>query len=100
MTTVRWCEDEALAGSLSAHDGTDRPRRGGRACGPCSGARRGLLAAVSRTRHQRVSGASAPVELNVSAAATLKSVLTSTAPTFEKAHNVKLVFNFGASGVL
>jgi molybdate transport system substrate-binding protein len=42
----------------------------------------------------------APTELNVSAAATLKAVLTSTAPAFEKAHNVKLVFNFGASGTL
>jgi molybdate transport system substrate-binding protein len=44
--------------------------------------------------------AGAPTELNVSAAATLKSVLTTTAAAFEKAHNVKLVFNFGASGTL
>lgn len=42
----------------------------------------------------------APVELNVSAAATLKSVLTSVAPAFEKAKGVKLVINYGASGVL
>ena len=42
----------------------------------------------------------APVTLNVSAAASLKSVLTSVAPAFEKANNVKLVFNYGASGVL
>lgn len=46
--------------------------------------------------------ADAPVasEINVSAAASLKSVLTSTAPAFEKANNTKLVFNFGASGQL
>jgi molybdate transport system substrate-binding protein len=42
----------------------------------------------------------APVELRVSAATTLKSVLTSTAPAFEKKHGVKIVFNFGASGAL
>jgi molybdate transport system substrate-binding protein len=45
-------------------------------------------------------GGGAPVELRVSAAMTLKSVLTSTAPAFEKEHNVKIVFNFGASGAL
>lgn len=45
-------------------------------------------------------GGGAPVELHVSAAATLKAVVTSTAPAFEKEHNVKLVFNFGASGAL
>lgn len=44
--------------------------------------------------------AAGQVELNVSAAATLKSVLVSTAPAFEKAHNAKIVFNFGASGTL
>ena len=42
----------------------------------------------------------APETLNVSAAASLKSVLTSVAPAFEKANNVTLVFNYGASGVL
>jgi len=42
----------------------------------------------------------APVELNISAAATLKSVLTSVAPAFERANGVKLVINYGASGVL
>lgn len=41
-----------------------------------------------------------PVTLNVSAAASLKSVLTDIAPSFETANGVKLVFNFGASGVL
>jgi molybdate transport system substrate-binding protein len=38
--------------------------------------------------------------LNVSAASSLKSVLTSIAPAFEKENRVKLAFNFGASGVL
>ena len=41
-----------------------------------------------------------PAELVVSAASSLKSVLTSTAPAFEKTNNVKLTFNFGASGQL
>jgi len=45
-------------------------------------------------------GPAAPVELVVSAASSLKSVLTSTAPAFEKANDVKLTFNFGASGQL
>ena len=44
--------------------------------------------------------AAVPAELTVSAAASLKSVLTSTAPAFEKANGVKLVYNFGASGQL
>lgn len=45
---------------------------------------------------------SAPVAttLNVSAASSLRSVLTSIAPSFEKANNAKLVFNCAASGVL
>jgi len=43
---------------------------------------------------------STPVELDVSAASSLKRVLTDTAPAFEKEHNVKLVFNLGASGQL
>jgi len=42
----------------------------------------------------------APVEITVSAAASLKSVLTSTAPAFEETNNAKVVFNFGASGQL
>jgi molybdate transport system substrate-binding protein len=46
------------------------------------------------------SASTAPVELNISAASSLKSVLTSIAPAFEKANNVKLSFNYGASGVL
>ena len=44
--------------------------------------------------------AAVPAELTVSAAASLKSVLTSTAPAFEKANGVKLVYNFGTSGQL
>ena len=46
------------------------------------------------------SASTTPVELNVSAAASLKSVMTSIAPGFEKANNAKLSFNYGASGVL
>lgn len=41
-----------------------------------------------------------PVELRVSAALTLKPTLEQIAPSFEAANNVKLVFNFGAAGVL
>ena len=41
-----------------------------------------------------------PVELNISAATTLKKAFTELAPAFEEANSVKLVFNFGASGVL
>ena len=41
-----------------------------------------------------------PVELNISAATTLKSAFTEIAPAFEEANNVKLIMNFGASGVL
>jgi len=46
------------------------------------------------------SGPAAPIELAVSAASSLKNVLTEGASAFEKANNVKLVFNFGASGQL
>jgi molybdate transport system substrate-binding protein len=45
-------------------------------------------------------GSGAPVELSVSAASSLKGVLTASAAAFEKANNAKLVFNFGASGLL
>jgi len=44
--------------------------------------------------------ASAPIELDVSAASSLKGVLTASAAAFEKANNAKLTFNFGASGLL
>jgi molybdate transport system substrate-binding protein len=45
-------------------------------------------------------GGGSPVELNISAAATLKNVLAKVAPSFERTHGVKLVINYGASGVL
>jgi molybdate transport system substrate-binding protein len=61
---------------------------GGCASGPVAGA----VAAST--------GGGVPVELRVSAATTLKAVLTSAAPAFEKEHGVKIVFNFGASGAL
>lgn len=41
-----------------------------------------------------------PAEIRVSAATSLRKVLEATAPRFEQAHGVKLIFNFGASGVL
>jgi len=41
-----------------------------------------------------------PIELDISAATTLRAALAKLAPGFEKANNAKLVFNFGASGVL
>lgn len=44
--------------------------------------------------------AGALIELNVSAASSLKSVLASSAVAFERANNAKLTFNFGASGLL
>lgn len=40
------------------------------------------------------------VELTVSAAATLRSAFEQLQPEFERANNMKLVYNFGASGVL
>jgi len=42
----------------------------------------------------------APIELDISAATTLRAAMAKLAPGFEKANNAKLVFNFGASGVL
>ncbi len=42
----------------------------------------------------------APTELDVSAASSLKKVLTANAVEFERANNANLVFNFGASGQL
>jgi molybdate transport system substrate-binding protein len=41
-----------------------------------------------------------PAELNVAAASSLADVLERSAPAFEAAHDVKIVFNTGASGVL
>jgi molybdate transport system substrate-binding protein len=59
--------------------------------------------APSATNHVVVTPSQTPtpvVTLNVSAASSLKAVLTSIAPAFEKADNVKLTFNYGASGLL
>ncbi len=42
----------------------------------------------------------ASAEITVSAAASLRGVLTSTAPEFEAANDVRVTFNFGASGQL
>lgn len=41
-----------------------------------------------------------PVELNISAAASLKDALLELQPVFEKSENVKLILNFAASGTL
>jgi molybdate transport system substrate-binding protein len=41
-----------------------------------------------------------PVTLNISAASSLKGVLTGITPAFEKANQAKVVINYGASGVL
>ena len=47
------------------------------------------------------SSAGAPVELHVSAAASLTDVMKEIAANYEKEHpNVKIVFNFGSSGAL
>lgn len=42
----------------------------------------------------------APIELDISAATTLRAALTELAPGFEGDNNATLVFNFGPSGVL
>lgn len=55
---------------------------------------------ASATSPAATSTPAAPATLNVSAATSLQSVLTSIAPEFEKANDVRLVFNVGASGVL
>jgi molybdate transport system substrate-binding protein len=47
------------------------------------------------------SSAGAPVELHVSAAASLTDVMKEIAANYEREHpNVKIVFNFGSSGAL
>jgi len=58
---------------------------------PASGSESGSLTATT---------SAAPLELNVSAAASLKKVLTDTAPAFETSSGAKVVLNFGASGQL
>jgi len=47
-----------------------------------------------------VEATNTPVELTVSAAATLRKPFEQLAPEFEKANNATIAFNFGASGVL
>jgi molybdate transport system substrate-binding protein len=59
-----------------------------------------LAAGCSAQSTTPAASTSAPVTLNTSAASSLKSVLTSIAPAFEKTNNAKLVFNYAASGVL
>lgn len=63
----------------------------------------GLLAGCSEQGTAPTSSAAVPtqpVELNISAAASLKSLLQTTAPSFGQASGAKAVFNFGASGTL
>lgn len=59
-----------------------------------------LLTGCSVPDARVASGTPEPVELNVSAAMTLKRTFEQLAPEFEAANNAKVVFNFGASGVL
>lgn len=59
-----------------------------------------LLAGCSASESQVTPAKPESMELNVSAAMTLKRVFEQLAPEFEAAHKVKVVFNFGASGVL
>lgn len=59
-----------------------------------------LLAGCAAPVADSPAATSAPPELRVSAASSLKGVLERTAPAFERDHGVRLVFNFGASGVL
>jgi molybdate transport system substrate-binding protein len=59
-----------------------------------------LTALVLSTMGTSIIAASAPVELNVSAAISLQDVLQKLAPSFEKKQKCKLVFNFGSSGEL
>ncbi|MEI7813682.1 MAG: molybdate ABC transporter substrate-binding protein [Coriobacteriia bacterium] len=56
--------------------------------------------ATQSSTQQSTTSPPAKAALNVSAASSLKSVLASIAPTFEKTNNVKLLFNYGASGLL
>lgn len=56
--------------------------------------------AAAPARPTAVAAARSPVELHVSAAASLRKPFEALAPAFEAANGVKLVFAFGASGVL
>lgn len=59
-----------------------------------------LLACAAPPASEPAAEATPPAELRVSAATSLREVLEATAPQFEQTGDVKLVFNFGASGVL
>lgn len=54
----------------------------------------------SATSGSSTANSTPPVELSISAASSLQALIEKTAPAYEKANNVKLVLNFGASGVL
>ena len=73
------------------------------AIGACALALLGVVSATGCVQHPVAPAApavTAPTELSVSAAASLKSLVQTTAPDFEKANNAKAIFNFGASGTL
>ncbi|MDD4834402.1 MAG: molybdate ABC transporter substrate-binding protein [Lutispora sp.] len=59
-----------------------------------------LLSLTACSKPAEPAKAAEPIELNISAAASLKDVLLELQPEYEKNNNVKLVLNFGASGTL
>lgn len=59
-----------------------------------------LLSLTACSKPAEPTKAVEPIELNISAAASLKDVLLELQPEYEKNNNVKLVLNFGASGTL
>lgn len=59
-----------------------------------------MLVGCSSGRRSVAQTETEPTVLNVSAAMTLKGVFERIAPEFEAANDVRIVFNFGASGVL
>lgn len=88
-----------------------RSTSSGTRCG--HGAARSLLAVIcltsglvtgctgqEATSPWRTTQATAPAELTVSAATSLRTAFEELAPGFEEANDARLVFNFGASGVL
>ena len=60
----------------------------------------GACTNMARSTPTTAPAAPPPAEIIVSAASSLKSVLTSTAPAFQTANGAKVTFNFGASGQL
>lgn len=58
------------------------------------------LSGCSQATNAEADKPAARTELRVSAASSLKKLLEATAPEFEKANGTRLVFNFGASGLL